>query len=391
MSEPSALPASDTLVAAHRDAVRRYGPLFAGIFSISVDAIVSCDESQHIILFNPGAEQIFGYAADEVIGQPLDMLIPEHSRAGHQAHVRAFGHSDIAARRMGERGEIAGRRKSGEVFPAEASISRLMHDGGMIYTAVLRDVSERKRAEQERSRLLEVAQHATRAREELLGVVSHDLRNPLSAIAMCVSALAESLPETDSGVGYMIDTIARSAELMNRLIQDLLDSAAIESGRVSMELTSQSPDRLIQEALTLLAPIAAERDILLIADVQPVLPLVRADRERVLQVLSNLVSNAVKFTPPGGRITLRAEQDAGMVRFGVADTGSGIPSEDVPHLFDRFWHARRAAHERGTGLGLFIVKGLVEAHGGRVRMESTPGQGSTFSFTLPILGGSSAP
>lgn len=364
--------------------------LFAGIIAISVDAIISVDASQRIILFNRGAERIFGYSAAEVLGEPLDVLLPERFRAVHRRDVERFGRSPVAARHMGERGEIFGRRKNGEVFPAEASISKLDVGGRRIYTAVLRDISERKRADEERTRLLEreraalaAAQHATRARDEILGIVSHDLRNPLSAISMCASALEDSITEPQESVRYLIETVQESAAWMNRLIEDLLDIANIETGHLSITTHAEPVAEIFASLEAMFGAAADEAGVVFAIEAAPDLPLVLADRERILQVLANLVANALKFTPAGGEIRVSASAEDDVVRLTVSDTGCGIPPEHLPHLFDRFWQARRSAAERGTGLGLAISKGIVEAHGGRLQVESDVGAGSTFSFTLP--------
>lgn len=529
--------------------------LLAGILSIAADAIIVVDEALCIVNFNHGAEQIFGYAAPEAVGQPLDILLPERFRATHGPLVRAFGAGQGAARRMGHRREIYGRRKSGEEFPAEASISKLaLPDGRVVYSAVLRDVTERKRAEQEqqflagasavlassldydatlsavpalavpllgewcalavleredairvvtaphanpeRSRGLEelarrypldwdspwpavdvlrtgrsehvadvtgdwldahvvdaeharllrdaglasllvvplvardqvlgaltcarggearpfddedlalardlalraalaidnarlygTAQRATEARDVVLGVVSHDLRNPLSAIAMCARALRESPPADEAGRRHLADAISDSAEWMNRLIQDLLDVASIEAGRLSIERRAEAPAEIVERLLVMFERMAAERRIALRTDVAPDLPAAYGDGERILQVLANLVGNALKFSPPGGEVTVAVTvgdaAGATELQFSVEDPGPGIPEQDLPHLFELYWHVRRTARVQGSGYGLAIAKGIIEAHGGRIWAESVLGAGSTFHFTVP--------
>jgi signal transduction histidine kinase len=177
--------------------------------------------------------------------------------------------------------------------------------------------------------------------------------------------------------------IQRSLNKAGRLIDDLLDMTRIEGGRLEIEAKGMSPEELVRDTLQMLAPLAASASLELEVDMRPGLPRVQADEQRLQQVFSNLIGNAIKFTPAGGHVLVAAERREGLVCFAVSDTGTGIPPEDLPHLFDRFWQAQRA-DRRGAGLGLAIVKAIVEAHGGRIWVESTPGKGSTFYFTLPI-------
>jgi signal transduction histidine kinase len=232
--------------------------------------------------------------------------------------------------------------------------------------------------------LYEQAQRATRARQDLLAVVSHDLRNPLGSILMSIALLLE-LPESeDRGSSRKhLQRIERGAQRMNRLIQDLLDTASIEGGHLSV-----APDRLgiaalVGEALEALQSIAESKSLRLKGELPTELPAICADTSRLQQVLANLLGNAIKFTPAGGTVTVRAQPSGDMVTFSVTDTGSGIAKSDLPHVFDRFWQATRTAR-LGTGLGLFIAKGIVEAHGGTIWVESKLGEGSTFFFTLPV-------
>lgn len=237
-------------------------------------------------------------------------------------------------------------------------------------------------AESERRRL--EAEAAVRSRDEVLSVVSHDLRNPVSTVAMSVSLLQDAgiqLSDEERRIQFQI--IGRSAQRMNRLIQDLLDVARIEGGRLTISCRCEHPSALATEAGESFRVIAEEKSLRLETQIVSGLPRVNADRDRVLQVLSNFLGNAVKFTPAGGVVTLRALPDAGGgVIFEVSDTGPGIAPEDLPRVFDRFWQAKRTAH-LGTGLGLAIAKGIAEAHRGRVWAASTPGAGSTFFFALP--------
>lgn len=362
----------------------------SSIVDIAADAIVSVDDRQIITLFNQGAERIFGYTASEVIGQPLDVLLPPDTHEVHREHIRQFSRTGESARRMGERSEVRGRRKSGEIFPAEASISQFDVGGRRVFTAVLRDITERRAAEQERARLLEgeraaraAAELALRTRDEVLAVVSHDLRNPLSVIDMCTASLSDKLAPDDAGALSLVRTIESSTAWMNRLIEDLLDVARVEAGRLALERHPHDLVRVISEATVMLEPLIAEKSIMLREDLPEYLPRAHVDARRIVQVLENLVSNAVKHTAPGGEIHIRAAAADGEVHVEVRDTGAGIPAENLPHLFDRFWQAQ-GARRGGAGLGLAIAKGIVEAHGGRIWVESMVGQGSTFAFSIPL-------
>lgn len=650
----------------------------AGIVSNAADAIISIDEEQKITLFNTGAERIFGYSTSEALGRPLELLLPEQFQARHKQYIREFAATGRTARQMGERLPILGRRKSGEEFPAEATISKLEVDGTRLLTVILRDITARKRAEEglrnseerfrtafedapigmalvgldglflnvngslcgivgysqkelltktfqditypddlelnlanvrrllqgeissyqmekrylhkdghlvtilltgslvrdsrgrplyyiaqiqdiserkqleqawrfladagprlaaslepqttlttiagltvpaladwcvldllgedrrvhwvesmaatpEKSRVLremlttyshdpsrqghivadvlrtgqpallpempeavlvdtaederhlellhrleprsgivvpllarerilgvvilvasesgrrygardlalaeelarraalaidnarlhEKSEQATRTRDEVLRIVAHDLRTPLNVISLCTGVLLKCPPEKRASDTKPLESIRKAVDRANRLIQDLLDVARMEAGRLSVDRGPEQTAPLVKEAAELHRALAEEKSIQLTTAIPEDAPPVFADRDRVLQILSNLLGNALKFTPGGGQITLRAEPAGSMMRFSVSDTGPGIPEEDLPHLFEPFWQAP-AGRKQGAGLGLTIVKGLVDAHGGHLWVESSPGVGSTFFFSLPI-------
>jgi PAS domain S-box-containing protein len=522
-----------------------------GIISIADDAIISVDEAQRIVIYNKGAEQTFGWTPDEVLGRSFEMLIPERFRPAHREHMRRLAEDPAHHRRAHGRPEIVGLRRSGEEFPAEAVISRLQEDGGLLFTMVLRDVTRQRRnlGEQEflarvgvelassldyretltrvarlvvgfwgdlavidvveeggqarrltaihadpakaslaeavqraglspqhpspvwtvlrsrrsllvaevtaemlrkngrssehlalleaiearsmmvvpliargqllgalsivssqagrrygasdlhlaedlarraalavdNARLYRSAEQAVRTQEEVLHIVAHDLRNPLNAARLSTGTLSRRLRanDGDGDARRILDTIDRSLRRADRLIQDLLDIARIEGRRLSVDRVPIASEELIGEALDLLGPMAAEASLALEAEEMAHVPPVLADRERILQVFSNLIGNAIKFTPAGGRIRVAAERSDGEVHFSVTDTGLGFSPEQLGHLFDRYWQAKQT-DRRGAGLGLSIAKGIVEVHGGRIWAESVPGAGSTFHFTLPV-------
>ncbi len=231
------------------------------------------------------------------------------------------------------------------------------------------------------ARLYEQAQETVRAREEVVAIVSHDLKNPLNAILMSAGLLRRST--TDSArVTQLADAIERSVHRMRSLVRDLLDLARLEAGRFTLDRQSHAVGPLAAEALALLQPLAQQKGLNLEADTAPAAA-ARAlcDRERVLQVFSNLLGNAISFTPQGGRVAVKARVIGSEVVFSVADTGPGIPPEEQRLVFERFWKSRSSW--QSTGLGLSIAKGVVEAHGGRIWVESRPGEGAVFRFTLP--------
>jgi PAS domain S-box-containing protein len=234
------------------------------------------------------------------------------------------------------------------------------------------------------ARLYRASQRATEARDEVLAIVSHDLRNPLNVISLAASRLQRPHPAEDGEVWRkQLEVIRRSADRAVHLIQDLLDATKVDAGRFTVEQRQEEVGSLLDEAVELHRPLAEARSLRLERQVEAGLPPVMADRGRVLQVFSNLIGNALRFTPAGGSITLEARREGQTVRICVVDTGPGIPSEYLPHLFERFWQAKEGARE-GAGLGLPIARGIVEAHGGHIDVASAPGQGSTFSFTLPV-------
>jgi len=233
------------------------------------------------------------------------------------------------------------------------------------------------------ARLYLESQQAVRAREEVLAIVSHDLRNPLSAVTLGASLLemSEALADEDR---EQVETIEASAKRMSRLIEDLLDVTRLEGGkRLPIEPATVSPAELLSEAENLFRAQAAVAEVTMIYEADRDMPPVRADRNRVMQVLSNLIGNSMKFTPAGGRISMRAKLVGEEVLFSTSDTGPGIPREHLSHIFNPYWQAKRT-ERLGAGLGLSIAKGIVEAHGGRIWVESEQGRGTDFYFTLPV-------
>jgi PAS domain S-box-containing protein len=526
------------------------------VIDIAPDAVIVLDESFRIVRFNRGAERIFGWTEADMLGEPLDRLLPLALRAVHRSHMRGFASGPQDARRMGERRVIAGLRRNGEEFPADASISRVTVAGERTFMVMLRDVSERKRAEDrqrmlamagwvlagsldeestlatvaemplpllgdwslvqlfdedgrvrqaaashadprrlvevavlaapttapvgnedrfgsparvahegtpavvsdvsswfdaalpagvanaqarrlgahsvlvvplraggrgfgalsivrtasgaghspdevgvaeqfaasaalalENARLYQEARAAVRERDELLAIVSHDLRNPVNAIVMLTGAL---LARSDAGAPVAVEVeqleaMRGAARQADGLIQDLQDVSRIASGRLRVDARETGIADAVLQTVELFAPTAEAAALALTADVPSGLPRVLADVPRVQQVLSNLLVNAIKFTPAGGTVQVGvALDDSGaFLRLTVRDSGPGIAPEDVPRLFERYWQAPRLLRA-GSGLGLFIAKGIVEAHGGTLEVQTALGEGAAFTLSLPV-------
>ena len=247
--------------------------------------------------------------------------------------------------------------------------------------AFMVEVGRRAALSIEQTRLYEVAKRAIRSRDDVLSVVAHDLRNPLNTIRLQAELLRVRGGQVERDRAASID---RAAVRMDRLIQDLLDVTRLEGGALVLQRTNVAPRTLLVEVVEAQRPGISAASLELKLDAADALPDVWADRNRMLQICENLIGNAVKFTPAGGQISLGAVPRDHEVLFWVADTGEGIASDDLPHVFDRFWQAQQAEKQRGAGLGLPIVKGLVEAHGGRIWIESERNRGTTVFFTLPV-------
>ena len=230
--------------------------------------------------------------------------------------------------------------------------------------------------------LYDDAQQAITAREDMLKIVSHDLRNPLSTIGMTADLIRDvQLPESERN--RYLDMISRAGESMNRLIQDYLDVTRIKQGGIPVDLVPAKLSDIVDQTLDTMAPLAARSNVALESQLPADLPNVKADPDRIVQLFSNLIGNALKFTPAGGAIWIRAERAGDKVRVSVRDTGPGIPVEQLNNIFVSLWQAKRG-DRRGIGYGLKIVRGIVEAHGERLGVESSPGAGAEFWFTLSI-------
>ncbi|WP_413161258.1 PAS domain S-box protein [Capilliphycus salinus ALCB114379] len=366
----------------------------AGILDNAEDAIISVDEDQNILLFNHGAEKIFGYSPAEAIGQSLDMLLPMKARTVHHQYVGDFSRLECQSRKMGERSrEVCGRRKSGEEFPAEASISKLKIRDGWIYTAILKDITQRKQAEMVLEQAKDAAEAANRAKSEFLANMSHELRTPLNAI-LGFSQLMSRDPSLTPDQQNSLNIINSSGEHLLTLINSILDLSKIEAGRMTLNENSFDLHRLLNSLEKMLHLKVATKGLSLEFEREENVPqFIKTDESKLRQVLINLLGNAIKYTEKGG-VSLRVQQenlpddspeDTVNLVFEISDTGTGIAPEEIPTIFDAFVQtATGRKSQQGTGLGLPISRKFVQMIGGDITVKSILGSGTTFKFNIRV-------
>jgi PAS domain S-box-containing protein len=308
---------------------------------------------------------------EQVTSQYIESVVqgPGHLQALLAANIQSFVAVPLLVR----------EHPFGALFLGSSTLSRGFGWGDLRLAEALADRAARAI---ENARLYRASLHATTLREHVLSVVAHDLRNPLSVILMTTAALKREGAVSERGPEKPMEVIDRAAQRMDRLIQDLLDITRMEAGKLAIEPARLSAGELIAEAVSMQRPLASSSSLELRVELDRDHAEVWGDRHRLLQVFENLIGNAIKFTPAGGRITVGATSRDDEVVFRVVDTGCGIPPGNQAHVFDRFWQASTAGRH-GAGLGLPITKGIVEAHGGIIWVESAAGSGSTFLFTIP--------
>ncbi len=370
---------------------------FRQLLEAAPDAIVEVDSDGQIVLVNRSAEEMFGYNRDQLVGKSVDVLVPDAVRPHHQGH-RSNYLAHPRTRPMGSGLELRARRRNGSLFPVEISLSPIHTESGLHVTAVIRDVTERKRAEQEVRRLqmqytgeLEARnreiERANRLKSEFLASMSHELRTPLHTIIGFAELLEEGSegPLNDTQKRFLTH-IHRDSEHLLELINDVLDLSKIEAGQLILKREHYPLTHSIHEALEAIRPGAALKGIQL-EDRGQAKCVIDADPLRVREMLYNLLSNAVKFTPEGGTVWIESFEQTGFARITVGDTGIGIPSEEQENIFDKFYQVGNTTRgvREGTGLGLSITRELVQMHGGWIELDSAPGRGSRFTFALPTV------
>ena len=358
---------------------------FKGIVESAMDAIVAVDGHHRITRFNPAAERLFGWPAQEVIGQDIERLIPLHFRSGHRAMMAAFAATESAPRRMGAARPLTGLRADGTEFPLEATVSRFGTHDELRMIVVIRDASALRQAEAAR-RAQAAAEAANLAKAEFLSQLSHELRTPLNAVLGFAQVMLNDrhhpLPEPHLSHATYLRTAGRHLE---RLISDLLDMARIETGQIRVQTSAMHLTPVVNEALEVAAPAATLGRVLLLplADAGP-MPEVQADPTRLRQVLFNLVSNAIKYNRPGGQVWVECGETEGGVYLTVADDGLGMTPEQLSRLFEPYDRlGREHSGIDGMGIGLVVSRQLVRLMAGQLEISSQPGLGTRARLTLP--------
>jgi PAS domain S-box-containing protein len=343
------------------------------------DAIVVVDASGSVVFANRQLTAVFGYDREEVLGQPIERLLPERFRARHIGHRTGFGHGP-RVRPMGAGLELAARRKDGSEFPVEISLSPIRDGDRTLVAAAIRDVTDRRRVQAELVAAREAADRANQAKSRFLATASHDLRQPLQALSLLNGTLRR-LP-TDPGASEALAQQEQAITGMSRLVNALLDISKLESGAIRPEITDFTVATVFEEMRREFAHLAANKGLEL--EIEPCQGAVCSDPSLIEQILRNLVSNAIKYTRRG-KVLLRCLHEPARVRLEVLDTGIGIPADRLPYIYDEFYqvHGEPGAARDGYGLGLAIVSRLVQLLELRLDVRSEPGKGSSFSLDVP--------
>lgn len=358
---------------------------FRNLLESAPDAMIIVDGDGRIAIANEQAVKMFGYARDKLVGQPIEMLLPEHARDAHIGH-RAQYAEQPRVRRMGVGMELAGRRADGSMFPVEISLSPVSSAAGTFVSSVIRDVTERKTMEKELIAARQAAERANKANTAFLAAASHDLRQPVQALSLLNGALRRTI-KTPLAL-EMIDSQQHSLDAMTNLLNSLLDISRLDAGAVTPEFEDFPIQRLVDRFSAEFARQARQKNLQFSAGKCPYS--VRSDPNLLAEIMQNLVSNAIRYTD-AGKVTMDCHDDGKLLQIDVHDTGIGIEAQHLEEIFREFHQVKTAGvNKEGFGLGLAIVRRLADLLGHEIVVESTPGMGSCFSIRLPLSVGTTA-
>jgi protein-histidine pros-kinase len=358
---------------------------FHGFLEAAPDAVVIIDGNGVIALVNSQTEQLFGYGRAELLGRPLEMLMPERYRGSHFAQTRAYT-ADPRARPMGSGLDLFGMRKDGSEFPIDVSISPLPPQKEIFIASTIRDMTSHRRLEEELRQRTRELEEADRQKDNFLSTVAHELRSPLTVLSLAVQFLR--LPQADPRLHEQtLSRLERQTAYMARLIEDLLDLTRVRCGTFTLRREVVDLRSVFVTAAETAQPLIDGREHRLELTPFPEPLWVIGDPARLIEVVSNLLNNAATYTPKGGRIWLSAAKEGQTVTVRIRDDGMGIPKEMLSRVFELFARAAPAEDSSaGLGIGLALVRRLVELHGGTVEATSDgPGKGSEFIVRLPLL------